>query len=376
MKVIIEKYFLKLLERSIQKGRRNQVNEVMIVRNKITNPIEGFFIHSKDDLIFDVKGLSHPNNRIISFVRYVPKKFFLQDNLNELKKYHKLYDLNDRFHFLRDNFPKYIFKDPKGRGFLQGVLKEDLLTIYNPISRLIAMTKTPKNSLDDLETQALELVTILEKYSGVKIDHMGISGSILVNLHSEQSDIDLIVYGKENGLKIYEAMSDIFEKEPKIQRYNASDLQQLRNNRGQIEQIDLQSFIGIESRKQLQGMINKTDFYIRLVLLPEEYYEPYNRTLIIPLGEVEITATVQEDELSIFTPCIYNLTNVESLSSEKLLAILPDRIFSLRGRYCDLAKKGEKIHIRGCLEKVTISRRKEYYQLTLGSSKRDFFKKC
>jgi len=341
----------------------------------ISTPIEGFFIHSKDDLIFDVKGLSHPDNRIISFVRYIPKRFFQQDNLNEPKNYLKLYDLKERFLFLQNNFPKYIFRDPKGRGFLQGVLREDLQTIYNPLARLNEMIKSPKNSLDPLETQALQLATILEKYSGVKIENIGVSGSILVKLHSERSDIDLIVYGKENGLMIYKAMMEIFENNTQIQRYTKAQLEQLRSNRGQIEQIDLQSFIELETKKQLQGLINNTEFYIRLVLLPDEYYEPYNRTQIIPLGEIEITASVYDDKYSLFTPCIYKINDVELLASERLYEALPDRIFSLRGRYCDLAKNGEVIHVRGKLEKVEIKREKEYYQLTLGTGKNDFFKK-
>ncbi|MHA1211346.1 MAG: hypothetical protein ACTSSH_02690 [Candidatus Heimdallarchaeota archaeon] len=62
------------------------------------------------------------------------------------------------------------------------------------------------------------------------------------------------------------------------------------------------------------------------------------------------------------------------ISSTKLCEGLPDRIFSLRGRYCDLAKKGERVLIRGKLERVDIKRHKEYYQLTLGSLKNEFFK--
>ncbi len=41
--------------------------------------IEGYFLTTKDNLIFDVKGIAHPSDRIIAFVRYVPIEFGLED---------------------------------------------------------------------------------------------------------------------------------------------------------------------------------------------------------------------------------------------------------------------------------------------------------
>jgi len=81
----------------------------------ISYPIEGFFIKSVDDLIFDVKGLSHPQDRIISFVRYVPAKFYENTQKSFTKGYSKLYDLLERYAFLHQNFPQYIYEDPMGQ---------------------------------------------------------------------------------------------------------------------------------------------------------------------------------------------------------------------------------------------------------------------
>jgi len=341
----------------------------------ISYPIEGFFIKSVDDLIFDVKGLSHPQDRIISFVRYVPAKFYENTQKSFTKGYSKLYDLLERYAFLHQNFPQYIYEDPMGRGLLQAVAKKDIIEVYDPVQRLQQITKTEREELDSLEKLAQELTNKIVEHCDIDSEYFGITGSIMINLHSEKSDLDLVVYGKRDGTKVYQGMSHIFENYDNISRYTDKELKTLWRDRGQEDQIDFDSFLKSEKNKQLQGTISNIDFYIRLVLLPDEFYEPYEQTKITSLGEYEIEATIENDDHSIFTPCIYHLKDV-IIKNEKIEeSTPPDRIFSVRGRYCDIAKTGERITARGKLEQVKIVNQKEYYQLTLGSSRNEFMKK-
>lgn len=341
----------------------------------ITKPIEGFFIKSVDNLLFDVKGLSHPQDKIISFVRYVPVKYLMKSQKNNLNEYYKIYDLKDRYEFLRQNFPKYLYEDPMGRGLLQAVAKKDLLRIYNPIQRLQQITRAEKEKLDSLEMLVGKFSDKLVEICDINPRNLGVTGSIMVNLHSKKSDIDIVVYGKKDGLQVYTGMNHLFDKYDNISRYSESELKKLWKNRGQQEQIDFESFLESEKKKQLQGTINNVDFYVRLVLLPDEYHEPYDETKITSLGECEIEASVKNDEHSIFTPCIYQLIEVEVKNAKINKSITPDRIFSVRGRYCDIAIAGERISAKGKLERVKITNQKEYYQLTLGTSKKEFMKK-
>lgn len=341
----------------------------------LSYPIEGFFIKSVDDMIFDVKGLSHPRDRIISFVRYVPAKLCENTQKSVTKGYCKLYDLLERYAFLHQNFPQYIYEDPMGRGLLQAVAKKDIIEIYNPVQKLQQITRTEREELDSLEKLAQELTNKIMEHCDIDSKYLGITGSIMIDLHSEKSDVDLVVYGKRDSTKVYQGMSRIFENYENISRYTEKELKTLWKDRGQEEQIDFESFLESEKKKQLQGTISNIDFYIRLVLLPAENYEPYDQTKITSLGEFEIEATVESDDYSIFTPCIYHLKDV-IIKNEKIEEPTPpDRIFSVRGRYCDIAKTGERISAKGKLERVKIANQKEYLQLTLGSSKNEFMKK-
>ena len=336
-------------------------------------PIEGFFIKSKDDLIFDVKGLSHPDDRIIAFVRYVPSDFIKDNQTISRKGYCKIYDLKERYQFLKENFPKYLFHDEQGLGLLQAIPLTKVEKIYDPRKKLERLIQKIDN-LTNLERNVLKLANVLVKHSKISSTAMGVTGSILVDLENDNSDIDLVIYGYENSLLVYNAMNNIFESEESISRYTEEELRNLWIDRGQENQISFKDFIIMENSKQLQGKINGIDFYIRLVLFPEEFNEDYIKTSITKLDVIEITAKIIDDKRSMVTPCIYQIDDVEILSNNNLTNI-PERIFSVRGRYCELAKKGDKVRIKGRLECIKINNERNFYQITLGTTKEEFFKK-
>lgn len=332
--------------------------------------LEGYFLTTKENLVFDVKGISHPADRIIAFVRYVPVEFGLEDK-PQRKTHLKLYALADRYDFLKKNFPDYLFQDPMGRGLLQAVTKDRISKIHDPTIRLEEIIE--KNEKDSLETKTSEFAQYLLNSSSIEKKYLGVSGSILVNLHTKYSDLDFVVYGRKNGLKLYNAMSELFHSEPKFRRYNRDNLGELWVNRGQTKQINLASFVIAEKNKLLQGKFEGIDFYIRLVPFPDEVQEPYQKTKIESIDVIEIEATIASDENSIFSPVTYTLEDVSIIHSTKELDVIPDRIFSVRGRYCELAKKDDRVKLKGKLEKVSLNGRTDFYQLVLGVTPNEYF---
>ena len=97
--------------------------------NEYIKGIEGDYIETKKDgLIFDVKGIFHPKERKIAFIRFYPTP--QGDRKKEGKKYAKIYDLKERYAFLKENYPKYLFFSKELDMELQGVKNEDIKTIY------------------------------------------------------------------------------------------------------------------------------------------------------------------------------------------------------------------------------------------------------
>ncbi|MHA1757361.1 MAG: hypothetical protein ACTSVV_11365, partial [Promethearchaeota archaeon] len=82
--------------------------------------IEGDYIELENNqLIFDVKGVLHPKDKKICFLRFYPDP--KGDRIRNNVKYKKIYDLKERFDFLKKNYPQYIFFSEQLDIEIQGV---------------------------------------------------------------------------------------------------------------------------------------------------------------------------------------------------------------------------------------------------------------
>ncbi len=322
--------------------------------------IEGDFVETIEKLIFDVKGLVHPLDRVIAYIRYIPDEN--GDRVREGTRYRKIYLLREREKFLREKYPRYLYKDPVFNTFLQAVPVRYICRIYKPSERLREMLES--SQLDEVEKSALKLALLIKEKAGLALDDIGVTGSILVRLHKEDSDIDLVVVGEREGRRVYEAMEELFN-ENSVQRYSMEELWRLYEFRSMDTLMSFEDFVKIEKRKILQGLFENRDFYIRLVKKPEEYGEKYGDRIYTPLKKARIKARVLNAEDSIFTPCRYV---VDVLEGDSRI----EEIVSYRGRFCEVAREGEVIEARGRLEKVIDKKRGIYYRLLLGSSRKDY----
>ena len=59
---------------------------------------EGDLVETTDNILFDVKGLVHPSNRVVAFLRYVPDPD--GDRERDGMRYRKVYALSERYALL------------------------------------------------------------------------------------------------------------------------------------------------------------------------------------------------------------------------------------------------------------------------------------
>jgi predicted nucleotidyltransferase len=337
----------------------------MNLKNSI-NAREGDFIETIDNLIFDVKGLVHPPDRVFAYVRYIEDPN--GDRERNGKKYKKIYSLNERDSFLRKNYPQYLYFDPYLNRIIESVPLINISKHYKPIERLKEMYKKFP-ILDKIEKEAMEMVLLLIEEANISLNNIGISGSILVNLYNNFSDIDLIIYGKENCLKIYKTLNEVIGKNIFIKRYSIEDLKKLYDFRVKDTNISFEDFLKVEKRKVFQGKFKNRDYFIRFIKEFEENNEKYGDKTFIPMGYTCIKAKVIDDSDSIFTPCCYIIDEVKYMDNLNYKPL--KQIISYRGRFCEQAKIGEKIIAQGRIEKVSL-KNEEYYQLVIGENIKDF----
>ncbi|MEM3586351.1 MAG: nucleotidyltransferase domain-containing protein, partial [Candidatus Jordarchaeaceae archaeon] len=261
--------------------------------------MEGDFVEDKNDLIFDVKGLVHPPDRVVAYLRYYPDGDGERIRKNG-KRYRKVYSLGDREEYLQKHFPGYIYFDPVFGVKLEGVLRTQISKIYKPVDRLRTLLKLGPS--DDLEKNIILFVETLQEETGISLGKVGVSGSVLVDLAKPDSDIDIIVYGEKNCREAYEAVRNLFSKKNSpIRQYNEGELRRLYEFRVKDTLMDYKDFLLSEKRKCFSGKIEGRDFFIRFLKEPNEISEKYGDIKYVSLNNVRIEGIVLDDEESIFT---------------------------------------------------------------------------
>jgi predicted nucleotidyltransferase len=329
---------------------------------------EGDLVETGAETFFDVKGLVHPLDAIIAFIRYFPCK--------EGKRkrggvgYGKIYSLLERHELLRKRFPQYLVYDRVFDETLCEVPIGDVKKLYRPVEKLQELRSLRK--LDPLERKALQLAELLKEEAKVSWESIGISGSIMVGLHTADSDIDPIVYGSQNCRKVYLALEGMLKSgHGGIRPYTLDDLRALFDFRSKDSYADFESFVRTESRKVMQGKFLETDYFIRFVKDGKEIDEAYGDVQYKNVGVAEVRATIADDSEAIFTPCVYKISSVQVLNGLRAEDI--EEIASFRGRFCEQARVGESVIARGKLEHVTDNlRNREYFRLLLGNKPSDF----
>ena len=150
---------------------------------------EGDLIKTKSSVVFDVKGLVHPTDKIIAFPRFIPAPQGIRQSKDVT--YGKIYSLGDRFKYLQENQPELIiFDDVFGETMCEVPISQ-IDEHYKPEEKLWALRTT--NDLTILESKALQLAQTLKAEANIPWSSIGISGSIMAGLTTDKSDIDPLV---------------------------------------------------------------------------------------------------------------------------------------------------------------------------------------
>jgi len=327
--------------------------------------MDGDTFVTKDGFIMNTFGYEHPEERVFAFLKYIPAKYkdlfnvemltrtwkFGENPLtNQLFRAEKLYTAKNYQTFIeafRKTFPRYLYYDQTRDKELITAPLERIEQVFVPKDRLVWL-QSLKNP-DKLQTMSLQLIDLISKESGVPCSDLGIHGSIALEMHAPESDIDFVVYGSRNFRVVEEAIQRLV---------NEAKLTYIAGNR-------------IEAARRFVGKYQGKIWMYNATKKPEEIKTQFGHYTFTPLAPLRFTATVCDDTETMYRPAIYKIGDYlpDDAQSEINLEQIPTIVASNIGCYRNVARAGQQIKVAGMLEKAQSTKDgSSFYQVVVGTA--------
>ena len=286
------------------------------------------FVKAKD-CFFSVVGYDHSRG-IKSFLRYIPS----QEGDRELRggeshkyrKYQKLlHEEAVRYAESRD-----LFYDPELGIFL--IPPGEVQKVYKPEEKILDLLR---GKFEDRE-----LCKIVEFFENIPPDKMGVTGSRLIDLKAEESDVDFVMYGDhwfEGRERIRSGIERGKLSEPSSETWDFIYKKRKVN-------IPYDIFLAHEKRKFHRAVLGSTYFDLLYVRDYGNLNQPIPEWRGKRLGKRTIKAEVTDDSFSFDYPGYF-------LVDKEIKAVL-----SFTHTFVGQALRGERIEARGFIEEIGRSR--------------------
>ncbi|HDQ07008.1 MAG TPA: hypothetical protein ENN36_09870 [Candidatus Bathyarchaeota archaeon] len=339
-------------------------------------------ILTKEGIIFRVYGYIHPSGAYVCDPEYASPAVFRSTNPRARRGenesvYYKFF-ADEGMKLILNRFPQYtVFYEPLQK-CLVGVKEEDITEVRKPD---VALQKAFAEEPDDALLKALQdLFTRVSSQSGLTKKDFGVFGSLLHGFyHPTLSDLDFIVYGKENMDRLCEALEALYRQDSSL-RNEFDSMKAVESKDWKFLNYSLEEYVWHQRRKMIYAYFDSDDTgrVVKAEFEPvkdwKEICNEYNpSTRIFHAGWVKAIVEVTDDKDAPFIPSIYQVEVEDILDGPEVEDI--KRIFSYMEEYRMQAKQGEMVLVEGNLEKVvngddvfhqiTLSYGPRYYEQTL-----------
>jgi len=278
------------------------------------------FIETAEGLIFAVVSQDIEQGKVLCFLRYV-------NNSPGWKKV----TTEPANAFLKQHYPDYLHYSPVFDAHLHAVAIDRIVIHHKPKQRLQQIMQT--NQQDKIERDLFRLCGLLQQ-QGLDLTQIGITGSLLVGVQKQSSDIDLVCYGRDIFHQCRAITRELIEQE-KLQELNANDWQQSYQRRSC--DLSFADYVWHERRKTNKAVINGRKFDLNFI----DELKRSEATSYQKCGVITLQCTVIDDTHAFDYPAEFKIDHEQF-----------DAVVCFTATYTGQAIKGEVVEVSGIVEQT------------------------
>ncbi|MBT4935460.1 hypothetical protein HOL21_03360 [Candidatus Woesearchaeota archaeon] len=332
---------------------------------------ESVLIDTIDGIQCKVYANSHPEGFVIVKPKYIPesvldftglkKRFLFGKCMTRFNLFNKKEIVEENLARLKSTFAYYFYECPLHKNWFLVVPKDKIKKTYDTREGVKELMKVPVDNVDPYLKATQGFIELMLK-SGIRIDDIGITHSTLLgNYTYGKSDIDILVFGKDNGWKVLNFLETA--EHPLLKWKSEEDWAKYYRDRVISTQYSEKEYVYNMVKKKDDGLFDGNVFSIFCVEEPDELWYNWNDNHE-PLGTVKLRGTVGNVYNSIVRPGYYDLQKSEVIEGHENIPV--KRIVTWSRPFVLQAREGEQVEACGLLEKVTPQEGEPYYQIVIG----------
>jgi predicted nucleotidyltransferase len=292
------------------------------------------FIETAEGLLFAVVNSGLEQGKALCFLRYVQEGGCWRKQATE-----------DANAFLRRHHSHYLHYSLVLDAGLHAVSVERIVKHYQPRLRLKQLMENGRH--DPVERDVVVLGELL-KQQGVDLERVGVTGSVLVGVQNEKSDIDLVCYGRDVFHHCRAIVRALIEQN-RLQDLADSHWQESYSRRNCS--LGYEDYVWHEKRKCNKALVNGRKFDLSLI---EQEDSSSGEDRYQKLEPVTLICRITDDTCAFDYPSVYRIDH-GSIA----------RIVCFTATYAGQACNGELVEVSGMLEQNAEGIR----QIVVGSSR-------
>jgi hypothetical protein len=276
------------------------------------------FIETAEGLIFAVVAPGLEEDKTLCFLRYVlaPSGWtkLTTEQANAL---------------LQQQYPAYLHYSPVLDAHLHAVAADNIIKHHQPQLRLQQLLQAQPH--DEVERDLLDLAKLFQQH-GLDLAHLGVTGSVLVGVQNQHSDLDLVCYGRA----VFHQCRALTQKlivQGLLQDLTHEDWQQSYQRR--CCALSFADYVRHERRKGNKAMINGRKFDLNFI----DHATNKNTVIYQKCGAIVLQCTIIDDTYGFDYPAEFKIDHDEI-----------DAIVSFTATYTGQAINGETVEVSGTLE--------------------------